>query len=318
MVDWATCEECDGSDGRRRNRRRVHSSTHVLRPTWHFVARGDLPWMVKLTAPHVLARIRPYDQQNGIDASIVRKSTRVIAAALGKDGHLTRASIAEALRHRGIAAGSGWLVGHLLMHAELQGVICSGVPKGKHQTYALVEERAAGAAVLSGDQALAELTRRYFQSHSPASLEDYRWWSGLRTVDAKRGLDLLGPALDRVEAGSTTLFVHEGATALRLPRTGGAHLLQPFDELIVAYRESRALVDVRGVIPTSAGLLTRTVLLDGQVVGRWRREFKAAHVDVAIDLCITLPARGLRAIEQAAVRYANFVGRVGKVRIKLT
>jgi hypothetical protein len=27
--------------------------THVMRPTWHFVARGDIRWLLELTAPRV-------------------------------------------------------------------------------------------------------------------------------------------------------------------------------------------------------------------------------------------------------------------------
>jgi hypothetical protein len=292
--------------------------THVLRPTWHFVARADLPWMVALTAPRVLARLRPYDRQNGIDAAIVRKSTRAIAASLGKGHHLTRAAIVATLRRRGIAAEPGWVAGHLLMHAELGGVICSGIPNGPHQTYALVEERAAGAPMLSHDEALGELTRRYFQSHSPASLDDFRWWSGLLTAEAKRGVEMLGPALERLQVGSTTFFVHADTSALRPPRTVRAHLLQAFDELIVAYSETRGLADVRGVVRTRKpdGLLTRAVLLDGQAVGRWRREVKPGHVDIAIDLCSPVAARGLRAIRQGAERFANFVQRAARVRIE--
>ena len=143
--------------------------THVLRPTWHFVTREDIGWMLALTRERVRARLRPYDRQNGIDAEMIQTSRRAIEAAIRKSGHLTRERIADILRRRRIRVDSGWIVGHLLMHAELSGTICSGIAQGTQQTYALLEERAPKPAMLAGDDALAELATRYFQSHSPAA-----------------------------------------------------------------------------------------------------------------------------------------------------
>ena len=83
------------------------------------------------------------------------------------------------------------------MRAELDGLICSGAFRGKQFTYALLEERAPRARVLARDEALAELTRRYFQSHGPAMINDFVWWSGLTVRDAKAGIAMVTPALVR-------------------------------------------------------------------------------------------------------------------------
>ena len=61
-----------------------------------------------------------------------------------------------------------------MMHAELDGVVCSGARKGKQFTYALLEERAPRAKTLTRDEALGELARRYFTSHGPATLQGLR------------------------------------------------------------------------------------------------------------------------------------------------
>jgi hypothetical protein len=52
-------------------------------------------------------------------------------------------------------------------------------------------ERATHARSRPRDEALAELTRRYFRSQGPATVGDFVWWSGLLTADAKRGLDII-------------------------------------------------------------------------------------------------------------------------------
>src|SRR5215831_13310479 len=126
--------------------------THVLRPTWHFVPRDDLRWMQELTAPRVLGLMRSLDRGNGIDAALIARSTRAIAAAIARGGHLTRKEIASVLAGAGVQANA-WMVGQLVMHAELQAVVCSGAPRDRQHTYALVEERAPGSIRLDRDAA---------------------------------------------------------------------------------------------------------------------------------------------------------------------
>src|SRR5262245_51811095 len=55
--------------------------THVLRPTWHFVAPADVRWMLALTGPHVSKRMAPYNRHLELDASVFRKSLTVVARA---------------------------------------------------------------------------------------------------------------------------------------------------------------------------------------------------------------------------------------------
>ena len=53
-----------------------------------------------------------------------------------------------------------------------------------------------GLGVMNGwTSALGWLARKYFQSHGPATLEDFAWWSGLNLGDCRRGIDALGDGL---------------------------------------------------------------------------------------------------------------------------
>ena len=119
-----------------------------------------------------------YDRKLSLDQSIRVRGRDVIERALDRQAHLTRAEIAEALRAEGLPA-SGQALAHLVMHAELDAVICSGAPRGKQHTYALVADRAPEARRLERDEALAELALRYFTSRGPATVKDFRWWSSL-------------------------------------------------------------------------------------------------------------------------------------------
>jgi len=286
--------------------------THVLRPTWHFVAREDIGWMLALTADRLRARLRPYDRRYGVDAETIRTSRRAIEAAIRRSGHLTRARIADILKRRGIAVDSGWIVGHLLMHAELSGTICSGLAQGAHQTFALLEERAPKPAMLAGDAALAELATRYFQSHSPAALQDFRWWSGLRAADASTAIEMIRHSLDECYIVDGRRFLVHRSAGTRVPARRGrrAHLLQAFDELVVAYSGTRSIFDARGLLvnATPEGLLTRSVVLDGQVCGRWEKQPRAGALVVRVRLEMEVGPRGRQAITRAVKEYGTFLG----------
>lgn len=281
--------------------------THILRPTWHFVARDDLRWMLALTAPRVLAKARPYDVRAGMDDVMARKALKVIEKAIARRGPRTRIELATELRTQ-LGDVSNWLVGHLLMHAELRGVVCSGPARGAQQTYALLEERAPAGPALTRDEAVAELARRYFQSHAPATELDYRWWSGLGASDARRGIEALGDAVERTVVGDLTFIMWRDA-----PAPGRAsstvQLLQPFDEFVVAYTESRHAMDVAGLVRQGRpdGLLTRTIVVDGQVAGRWTRTLDRRSL-VRVELLRRLTAREQRSLAAAVDRFGTFLG----------
>ena len=271
---------------------------HVLRPTWHFVPRDDLRWMQELTAPRVRALMKHADRREGIDAALVTKSRKAIATAIARRGHLTRKEISDVLARAGVAANA-WRVGQLLAHAELCAVVCSGTPRGRQQTYALLEERAPGSVRLAGDEALSELARRYFRSHGPATLKDFRWWSGLDARSAARAVETLGGSLDRVPVGDRIYLAP--TDAVKTTRGAVAHLIQPFDEMVVAYSESRDVADTSGLARARAGgLLLRGLLLDGQLAGQWTTPSKQA---VRITPFRTLSARERAAADRARQRF---------------
>ena len=167
--------------------------THVLRPTWHFVAPEDIRWMLALTGQRIRRSMATRERDLGMDASLVSGSIDAIARALEGGRALTRPELGVALSEAGIDwRGDGSLLAHLATAAELAGIVCSGPLKGARHTYAMLDERVPPAAVPGRDEAVIELVRRYFSSHGPATLNDFAWWSGLTVGDARLGLTALG------------------------------------------------------------------------------------------------------------------------------
>ena len=97
--------------------------------------------------------------------------------------------------------------------AELSGLLCSGDIHPTKRTLALVSEKVRNPLVLNHEEALALLTRKYFRSHSPATLEDFVWWSGLNVNDCRRGIAALGDELRAERKAATSTSTRRPAPA---------------------------------------------------------------------------------------------------------
>ena len=272
--------------------------THVMRPTWHFVAARDIRWLQQLTAPRVQRIAAGYNRRLGLEAATLRRGTRIIERALRDCHDRTRTELAVELRSRGVEI-SGQRLAHLMMHAELELVVCSGPYRGRHSTYALLEERAARVPALGRDEALAELTKRFFTSHGPATVRDFVWWSGLTTADARRGLEMVRARRAEIE-GLTYWTTSSEATRRRRPR--GVYLLPIYDEYLVAYRDRVAVP--HGAATLVLGTVQHALIVDGQVAGTWRLS-PGSDPTLSVHPARRLSATERRGVERAIRRYSR-------------
>jgi hypothetical protein len=285
--------------------------THVMRPTWHFVAPEDLRWMLALTAPRVNALRAHYNRRQGLDGPTFARSYAVIRRTLRNGNHSTRDELGEVLDKEKIGGGPERR-GHILLGAELEGIVCSGPLRGKAHTYALVEERAPTVTRLpSREEALSELARRFFLSHGPATLKDFAWWSGLTMADARAGIEASTPALAREVIGEKTYFFDDRGPG-RVRDDGAVHLLPNFDEYAVAYVDRETLLDVRHrsrLGEDRSPLFENLVVRRGLIVGTWQRKLTKKTVSVATRLFVRPGAPDRRALAEAIQAYARFLGR---------
>jgi hypothetical protein len=282
--------------------------THILRPTWHFVTPADIRWMLSLSGPRVNTVVAHYYGKLEIDRDVAARSRRVLERALGGGKHLTRAELGAALGRGGIPA-AGQRLAHLMMRAELDGVICSGARRGNQFTYALLDERAPRAKSMPRDEALAELTRRYFASHGPATLRDYVWWSGLTVRDAKAGIGMIASDL-RQDLEEDRTYWSMPTSAVR-GASSSAYLLPNYDEYLIAYRDRDAIVgpgrrDMTG--PRASDVFSNAVVIDGRVAGTWTKVVRRDAVRVVVAPHGRLTPAGGRAVAAAAGRYGRFLG----------
>jgi hypothetical protein len=284
--------------------------THVLRPTWHFVLPEDIRWMLDLTGPRVRRMISYYDAQLGIDARLTKRTIDRMVKALEREGRMTRTELADELERSKIEA-RGQRLNHIVMNAELAGAICSGGLRGKQHTYALLDERTPKARRLDRDDALAELTLRYFTSHGPATIKDFSWWASLPVADSRRGLEMVGDELETQEVEGRTFWFAPGG---RVPavRSLKAYLLQAYDECIVGYTDSRFLLDTAGAVPkqtpTERIIYPGALVIGTQVAGHWKRTLGPDKVRIDVAVYKRLNSAQTKALEQEAERLGRFLG----------
>ena len=281
--------------------------THILRPTWHFVTPTDIRWMLTLTASRVRAALAYMDRQLGLDQATFKKSNAALVKALRDSKQLTRSELTSVFQQAHINV-DGLRLGHILMHAELDGIVCSGGRRGKQFTYALLDERAPQAKILEHDDALAELTKRYFSSHGPATVQDFVWWSGLTTADARNGLELIKSKLPHeVTNGQTYYFPDLTPVEDKSPT---AYLLPNYDEYVVGYTDRTAMFDISHTdkLDARASVLAQyTIVIDGQVAGTWKRTLKKSEVVVELVPFTVLTKAENEAVIAAAQQYGKFL-----------
>ena len=283
--------------------------THVLRPTWHFVLAADIRWMVALTGPRVEAVLASYDRKLGIDEVVLRKSKTILTKALQGGNHLTRAELALAMQSAGIRTDGTQRLARLVMHAELNGLICSGPRRGKQFTYGLLEERAPQAKVLTRDESLFELAKRYFSTRGPATVDDFAWWSGLTKTDAKRGAQAAESELEHeVIAGRGHWF----PTPVRFKRKSPhAHLLPNYDEYFIGLKDRTAMSSVlraSGWDGNVSFLGGHILTVNGQIVGGWGRTMKGKATVVELKLLKKVSVEERRATLRALKKFEAFLG----------
>ncbi len=283
--------------------------TWPMRRTLHLVAAADVRWMLELLTPRMVAGFaRRLHQHFGLDEAIFARSKDLFARALEGGKQLTRTAMYEALEAGGVSTASQRGL-HILSRLAQDGLICFGAREGKQQTFALLDEWAPKSKRMARDEALAELAKRYFTSHGPATLQDFAWWSGLTTADARAGLEMAKRFLLQEVSNGQTYWLASSMPAAK-DSSLTAYLLPAFDEYTVAYKDRGAALDPKYTKQVSSGngIFYPTMVMDGQVVGTWKRAIKQKALVITPSLFAKLKRAETRAFAEAASRYGEFLG----------
>jgi len=152
---------------------------------------------------------------------------------------------------------------------------------------------------------------------TPRPLSEYAlsfWISGRPVAtNVREAAELARTDLVARRVDGETYWLVDGKAVSR--RSPSVHLLPAFDEFLVGYQDRSAVLDPahRRRVNGGGGMLSPSVVVDGRIVGTWRRTIGRDAVTVAVSPFARLTARDRELIGAAAGRYGRFLD--GEVRV---
>lgn len=287
--------------------------TWPMRGTLHVVAAADVRWMLSLTSAKNVSGSQRRRDALELDDKTLARCHQVFVKTLQGGKQKTRNEMCAALEADGISV-EGQRAYHILWNAALHGLICLASTDAKEQNFALLEEWVKPVKAKTRDEALAELAWRYFSSRGPATIKDFIWWSGLSATEARAGLEDIKAKLISEAVGKTVYWMSPDIT---LPKEEvRAFALPGFDEYILGYQDRSAVLDPQHadkICPGGNGMFASTIVIDGQVVGTWKRTVKKNAIAITAMPFDKLNKAEMSAFKQAAERYGVFMGSAAEI-----
>lgn len=280
--------------------------TWPMRGTLHLVAADDARWMLQLTAVRTISgNATRLARDYGLDDAALKRCRKIVEKTL-RDGAVLRGDLYAAFEKAGIAT-SGQRGVNLTGRLAQEGLICCGPRVGKQPTFVLFDAWVPATPAKSREEALAELTWRYFNARGPATAQDFSWWSGLTVKDALAGLAMNADRLSQVHFDGRPHWHARDDAPTPEKRL---FLLPPFDEYLVSYKDRAAAVDPasnRQVIGIN-GLVNASVVIDGRVAALWKRALNKGGATLALQELRALRKGEVTQIRKIARDYARFLG----------
>lgn len=284
--------------------------TWPMRGTLHFVPARDARWMLELMAPRVIRRSARRYKELGLTEEIFKQSEELISRALVGGRQLTREALYDVLAKGGISP-EGQRSYHILGHLAQKGVICLGPREGRQQTFVLFDEWVRDSQRLERDEALAEIARRYFTGHGPATLQDFTWWTGLAAADARAGLEMVESHFVQEVVDGRDYWFSASSIPAKEDESPIAFLLPNFDEYMIGYKDRSAMFPAAysgKPAPRGNIAFNYTIIVNGIAAGGWRKEIKNDGVVIRMRLFRSLDDDERDALSVAADRYGGFLG----------
>ena len=261
---------------------------HLMRGTWQLVSADDYWTWLSLCAPKAIAVTKGWMSSNKITIPNEElMSIRDILAQTAADkGSVTKVDFAQALAERDIRMDDHRLSYHIRM-AEMSGTLCSGDLLPMKATYALTADKVKPTCPIERDEALMRFTRKYFQSHQPATLEDFVWWSGLNISDCRKGIAMLGNGIHTVTWKGREFYLTDDCRT-RGFRKGKYLLIPPYDEYLIGYKSRDIVLPPEHThrAHNNSGIFQPVIAHDGIICGNWapfKDDCQTAYFDGAHD-----------------------------------
>jgi hypothetical protein len=262
--------------------------TWLMRGTLHVVAADDIRWLVQLLGPVFVRAFATRHAQLGLDEDLRTRGVAAIRRILTESGPLTRYELVDRLRARNIGLNPKTQAPiHLIGLAALQGVLSVGPERGDGESrYVLLDDWVPRAAAMpSREEALAELVRRYFAAYGPATIEDFKAWSGIPMAEARLGVTGAHASLAEVTIQGQPGFVLKDRQRVTTASTHSVRLLPAFDAYLLGYRRRDLAVPpaLQGRLQRGGGWLHPAVVVNGRALAAWSLRKSGRRGEVRVE-----------------------------------
>ncbi|MDR0429720.1 MAG: winged helix DNA-binding domain-containing protein, partial [Tannerellaceae bacterium] len=278
--------------------------THILRPTWHFVSSNNLKWMLRLSSKKIISANTSRGKLFNLEPELYFKCNNLIEKILDGNQHLTKQEIKTELNIRGCKVDQS-IINRIMIRAEADGIICSGKNKNNKPTYSLLEERIKISDDLNDDEAFIRLATMYFQSHSPATFQDFAWWSGLSLSQSKKAIDFIKDKLFVEKHDSSEFYIYDQCYNNN-DKQETFCFLPPYDEFLISYKNRTHVLDTQyqSKAFSERGIFYPVIMYQGKIAGNWLYNQGKDEFDISLFNRIDIP---LCSIKKAEDKYRFFI-----------
>lgn len=273
-----------------------------LRFTLHVTRAEDIGWLSALTAERQHAAAAGRHRELRLEPADFDRAERIARERLAGGVRLDRRDLLAAFDADGLST-EGQRGAYLLARLAQSGVAVLCGPT----TWTLLDGNVPDPVRLEGAAALAELARRYLTARGPATARDLAWWAGITLTGARAAIAAVDDEFDRLDVDGVEYRLPFGLE----PAPDGIHLLPGFDEYLLGYTDRSAPLAGRDptlIVPGGNGMFLPTIVVNGEVVGTWKRTLRRTDVEVELRPFRPLAARTLAGIRRAAAAYAGYLG----------
>ena len=281
---------------------------HLLRCTVQVVSHTDIGWLLSLCKERNLRTLQSWHKSINISfsESYFEEITYVLQELLAGGKSLSKRAITEKLTSLGFLLDDRLLTS-LLVRMEIEGLLCSGEMQGREATWALLSERVPTIYSLTPDDALKQLALKYFRSHSPASLEDFVWWSGLPKTQCRKALVLIAPEIEEIKVEEEMMYLYHNTPDCS-DYAGMVLLLPPYDEYLIGYKSRWVALEKKHTAKAhnNFGVFKPVILHEGRVVGNWKASIDKQAANLTIDFFAEKSKIGKRNLQGAVNQFVEF------------
>ena len=281
---------------------------HLLRCTVQVVSQTDIGWLLPLCKERNLRTLQSWHKSinTSFSESHFQEITQALQELFAGGKSLPRKAIAEQLTSLGLLPDDRLLTS-LLVRSEIEGLLCSGVMQGREATWALLSERVPTICSLTPDEALKQLAVKYFRSHSPASLEDFAWWSGLSKTQCRKALTLIANEVEEIKVEEETMYLYHNTPDCS-DYAGMVLLLPPYDEYLIGYKSRWVALEKKHTAKAhnNFGIFKPIILHEGRVVGNWKASIDKQGANLITELFAEKSKVKLRSLQEAINQFVEF------------